>query len=89
VLGVVALRTGIAPLQVVAANLLFLLLFLFTLQGFGLLSFLLHRGRVPLLLRGLLYTLLLVSLQLYPIIALAGLIEGWLDLRRLRRHHEG
>ncbi len=84
VAGFLALRTGVGVVQVAGANLLFLLLFLFTLQGFGLLSHLLHRGRVPLLLRGLLYTLLLISVQLYPIIALAGLIEGWLDLRRLR-----
>ncbi|NCO57163.1 MAG: hypothetical protein COW73_11205 [Nitrospirae bacterium CG18_big_fil_WC_8_21_14_2_50_70_55] len=82
--GVVGLRTGIGPLQVVAANLLVLLLFLFTLQGFGLLSHLLHRARVPALLRGLLYALLLVSIQLYPILAVAGLVEGWLDVRRLR-----
>lgn len=85
VAGAVALRTGIGPLQVVGANLLFLLLFLFTLQGFGLLSHLLHRARVPVLLRGLLYALLLVSIQLYPLIAVAGLVEGWLDVRRLRR----
>jgi len=84
VVGIVALRTGIGPLQVVGANLLFLLLFLFTVQGFGLLSHLLHRARVPVILRGLLYALLLISIQLYPLIAVAGLVEGWLDVRRLR-----
>ncbi len=84
VAGIVGLRVPIAPVQIVGANLLFLLLFLFTLQGFGLLSHLLHRGRVPVLLRGLLYALLLVNIQLYPLIAVAGLVDGWLDVRRLR-----
>ncbi len=85
VAGVVGLRIPIAPVQIVGANLLFLLLFLFTVQGFGLLSHLLHRARVPVFLRGLRYALLLVSIQLYPLIAVAGLVEGWIDVRHLRR----
>ena len=73
------------PVRGLAANGLVVLGFLFLLQGFGLLSHLLARGRVPVVLRTILYAILIISFQVYPLVALAGLAEAFFDIRHLRR----
>jgi hypothetical protein len=75
----------VLPVRAVAANGLVILGFLYLLQGFGLLSHLLARGRVPVVLRTILYAILIISFQVYPLVALAGLAEAFFDIRRLRR----
>jgi hypothetical protein len=79
----------VAAVRGVAANGLVVLGFLYLLQGFGLLSYLLARGRVPTILRTILYGILIISFQIYPLIALAGLAEGVFDVRRLREPSGG
>jgi hypothetical protein len=79
----------VLPIRVMAANGLVVLGFLYLLQGFGLLSHLLARGRVPVVLRTILYGILIISFQIYPLIALVGLVEGFFDMRRLRQSAGG
>jgi hypothetical protein len=40
---------------------------------------------VPVVLRTILYGILIISFQVYPLVALVGLAEGFFDMRRLRR----
>jgi hypothetical protein len=75
----------VAAVRAAAANGVVGLGFLYLLQGFGLLSHLLARGRVPVVLRTILYGILIISFQVYPLVALVGLAEGFFDMRRLRR----
>jgi hypothetical protein len=75
----------LAPVRGLAANGLVVLGFVYLLQGFGLLSHLLARGRVPVVLRTILYGILIISFQVYPLVALVGLAEAFFDIRRLRQ----
>ena len=80
----VAFVTGGGAVQVGAINGVLLLAFLYLLQGFGLLAHFLGRVRVPVLLRTLLYGILILSFQVYPLLVIAGVAEGIFDFRRLR-----
>jgi len=85
----VAFVTGGGAVQVGAINGVLLLAFLYLLQGFGLLAHFLGRVRVPVLLRTLLYGILILSFQVYPLLVVAGVAEGIFDLRHLRRPAAG
>lgn len=87
--GLVAKGTWSAGLTIAGGNLLTVAIPLLTLQGVGIALFLLQRFEVPRWGRILAITAALLIEWLLPLLTLAGLVDTWLNLRRLPRDGEG
>ncbi|MBI2891032.1 MAG: DUF2232 domain-containing protein [Nitrospirae bacterium] len=81
---------GLGPDQArdAAWNGVALLLFVFLLQGISIVAFYLRKVGVPPLVRGLVVVLLVLQLPLAAALALLGLFDYWLDVRRFGRVQE-
>jgi uncharacterized protein YybS (DUF2232 family) len=75
------------PVRMVSLNLLLVLAVLYFCQGVAVVAALLHRWRLPPALRLITYPLLFLQPFFFAIIIL-GVLDLWLDLRRLHRVDE-
>ncbi len=69
-------------LRWVGLNAALVLLLAYLLQGYAILSFYLHRTRLPGLLKGLTYTIFLMHPLLMILLCALGLFETWIPFRR-------
>ncbi len=82
-----ALLTPLAWVRQAGLNLLLILGFVYFCQGTAVISTLLQRYRVPWVLRGLVYVLAFMN-PLIIVVMLLGLMDLWLDFRRLQPPRE-
>jgi uncharacterized protein YybS (DUF2232 family) len=73
-----------APLRFFAQNCLLVVLFGYLLQGLVIIHFYLQKGKIPPLLRGVGYVLLLVQPLFLLIVVALGVFDLWVDFRRIR-----
>ncbi|MDD5723039.1 MAG: YybS family protein [Syntrophales bacterium] len=69
--------------RIMGLNVLIVLLFIYTLQGLAIMSFFFQTKNVPVLLRAFGYLLVFVQQFLLLIVAGLGLIDTWVDFRKL------
>ncbi len=74
--------------KVISFNGIIIFGFLYCLQGFAVLTFLLRKWRVPLAIRGIIYILLIVPGYGLLMVSGLGLVEIWLNFRIPRQQEE-
>ncbi|MBN2397975.1 MAG: YybS family protein [Deltaproteobacteria bacterium] len=87
-LGIVAGIFVMIPLEgfrILGLNVLIVLLFIYMLQGVAIMSFFFQRKNVPVLLRVFGYFLIFAQQFLLLIVAVAGLVDTWVDFRKLAK----
>ncbi|MDO9516081.1 MAG: DUF2232 domain-containing protein [Syntrophales bacterium] len=72
-------------LRILGLNILIVLLFIYTLQGLAIMSFFFQTKNVPVFLRAFGYLLVFVQQFLLLIVAGVGLIDTWVDFRKLEK----
>ncbi|MBN2251676.1 MAG: DUF2232 domain-containing protein, partial [Candidatus Altiarchaeota archaeon] len=72
-------------LRILGLNILIVLLFIYMLQGLAIMSFFFQRKNVPVFMRALGYFLVFAQQFLLLIVAGVGLIDTWVDFRKLGR----
>jgi uncharacterized protein YybS (DUF2232 family) len=75
-------------LRTVGINLLICLGLIYMFQGFSVLSFYLHKWKVPHLLRYFLYVMMLFQSFGTVLLLIAGVADVWLDIRRLKHDND-
>ena len=74
--------------KVVGFNVLIIMLFVYMLQGFAVISFFFKSRRVPFLMRAIGYSIILVQQLLLLVVAGLGLVDVWFDFRKLNREQK-
>ena len=70
-------------LKMIGFNVLIIILFVYMLQGFAVISFLFKSKQIPFLLRVVGYSFILVQQLLLLAVAALGLVDVWFDFRKL------
>ena len=73
--------------QTAAVNCLLVMVVVYFFQGLSIGIFYLNKYRVPLLLKGILYILVVIQQLLVLMLAVVGLFDQWFDFRRLRNEN--
>ena len=72
--------------RIVGLNMLIILVFIYMLQGLAIMSFFFQRKNVPAFLRAFGYFLVFAQQFLLLIVAVVGLIDTWVDFRKLNKN---
>lgn len=83
ILGLIALPDR--GLRLIGLNFSFVFLFLYAAQGVAVLEFYYRKARIPLLLRGILHTVILALPSVVAVVAI-GVVDIWADFRKVRVH---
>lgn len=74
----------VSGLKILGLNGLIVLVVVYMFQGLAIISYYFEKKKFPLLLRGLVYTLVAVQQLLVIVVILAGFLDVWVDFRRLK-----
>ena len=74
----------VSGLKILGLNGLIVLVVVYMFQGLAIISYYFEKKKFPLLLRGLVYTLVAVQQLLVIVVILAGFLDVWVDFRRLQ-----
>ncbi len=81
----ICIMVPLETLRILGLNILIVLLFIYMLQGLAIMSFFFQTKNVPVLLRAFGYLLVFAQQFLLLIVAVVGLIDTWIDFRKLDR----
>ena len=76
-------------LKMLGANMLIVLMVIYLFQGLAIISYYFQKKRFPPILRKFIYVLVAVQQLLMLVVIFVGLLDMWVDFRRLKKKENG